>query len=874
MVKVQLEHIAAGCNRCVNAVSWGGNGLVAYGAHHAVIIYNPEAARVVAAVLGHTGTVNCVNWVPPSQFSGCPAVSDAPEAPVLLASGAADNTGHTAPLTSLTTISLSPGRLLLVSTAGDGDVLIWECAAESPAVATQGAWRLCQRLHVGFQMQACAALAHLPANPDWLLLALGGVDSHVRLYACRPGGDFREVCKLSGHQDWVRGLAFAQMDDGGRLLLASASQDKYVRVWAIRLEPSTPSATPAPPSTAAELIARYAPKPHITTPSHTYSATLEALLVGHEDWVHSVAWHPPVLAQAWENSGELAGQQGQRWVQPPCLLSASMDRTMMVWKPDQATGLWMSVETVGDAGPNHLGYYTGVFNGDGTGILAHGFTGALHIWRRLGGAWHALGGHVGPVVDACWGVGDSCLLTVSSDQTARITSRLHDGHWCEIARPQVHGHDFSSAAFIPCPSTPGRFLYASGSEEKVIRVFEAPRAFQDTLAMARGEAVAPSASSRSAFGASLPALGLSNKAVYADANEEPADGNGSSLGGDYTDGPDFAPNAAPSAVAGPPLEEHLAQNTLWPEVRKLYGHGNDVYCLASDPQGRYLASACRAQSASAAGIWVWDAVSKWVGLGILAAHSLTVTQLAFSPDGRYLASASRDRCVALFEHCGQEAETEEPGRGSPPFRLAAKIKAHARIVWSLGWSHDSRLLATGSRDNTVKVWGLPTPHQQQQRQQSDELASTAAAAPSLLATLPFDDAVRAVAFAPVPATPDTIGADSVQVGTHHSSVYLLAVGLESGSVRVVELQCCEGSLVSEGCPAGAGLSLSRYQVSWESGAHTSHAAAVRRLCWRRDTSSSSSSDAAAAQATAGQLQRLHLASVGDDHAVRVFGLEL
>ncbi len=115
---------------------------------------------------------------------------------------------------------------------------------------------------------------------------------------------------------------------------------------------------------------------------------------------------------------------------------------------------------------------------------------------------------------------------------------------------------------------------------------------------------------------------------------------------------------------GPPLEEHLAQNTLWPEVRKLYGHGNDVYCLASDPQGRYLASACRAQSASAAGIWVWDAVSKWVGLGILAAHSLTVTQLAFSPDGRYLASASRDRCVALFEHCGQEAETEEPGEPS------------------------------------------------------------------------------------------------------------------------------------------------------------------------------------------------------------------
>lgn len=51
----------------------------------------------------------------------------------------------------------------------------------------------------------------------------------------------------------------------------------------------------------------------------------------------------------------------------------------------------------------------------------------------------------------------------------------------------------------------------------------------------------------------------------------------------------------PSAVAGPPLEEHLAQNTLWPEVFKLYGHANHVFSMAADPQGAYLASACKVQ---------------------------------------------------------------------------------------------------------------------------------------------------------------------------------------------------------------------------------------------------------------------------------------
>lgn len=43
----------------------------------------------------------------------------------------------------------------------------------------------------------------------------------------------------------------------------------------------------------------------------------------------------------------------------------------------------------------------GVFAPDGSGIAAHGFTGALHIWLREGpdGGWlprHALGGHFGP----------------------------------------------------------------------------------------------------------------------------------------------------------------------------------------------------------------------------------------------------------------------------------------------------------------------------------------------------------------------------------------------------------------------------------------------------------------------------------------------
>jgi elongator complex protein 2 len=215
-----------------------------------------QEARVLGTLLGHTACVNCVRWLSAADLGlpraaavgGAGAVHPAAAA---LASGSGDCSvriwlwtphtshqpwrlaalleGHSSPVTSVTTFALGGGALLLVSTSGDGEVLVWECSSHSSNASNgssgidgleeteeqhlqQAAWRLRQRIPVGFQLQDCAALAALPADPAWLLLALGGVDGIVRLYCCSPGGQFEAVCKLAGHQDWVRGLAFAQLD--------------------------------------------------------------------------------------------------------------------------------------------------------------------------------------------------------------------------------------------------------------------------------------------------------------------------------------------------------------------------------------------------------------------------------------------------------------------------------------------------------------------------------------------------------------------------------------------------------------------------------------------------------------------------------------
>jgi elongator complex protein 2 len=102
-----------------------------------------------------------------------------------------------------------------------------------------------------------------------------------------------------------------------------------------------------------------------------------------------------------------------------------------------------------------------------------------------------------------------------------------------------------------------------------------------------------------------------------------------------------------------PLEETLCQSTLWPEVNKLYGHGNDIYTLAACPHGTALVSASKAQSSSSAEIIVWNCKHPdLVQCQTLPGHNLTVTKLRFTQDGRFLLSVSRDRsfCIYVAQH--------------------------------------------------------------------------------------------------------------------------------------------------------------------------------------------------------------------------------
>lgn len=95
-----------------------------------------------------------------------------------------------------------------------------------------------------------------------------------------------------------------------------------------------------------------------------YSMNLESVLYGHEDWIYTVKFHPRV---------------GHK--QPLVLLSASIDKTMVVWKYDEENCIWIDEARAGDIGGNTLGFYGATFDQTGSFIVAHGYQGALHLWK-------------------------------------------------------------------------------------------------------------------------------------------------------------------------------------------------------------------------------------------------------------------------------------------------------------------------------------------------------------------------------------------------------------------------------------------------------------------------------------------------------------
>ena len=753
MASARLEYIAAGGNRHPCAADWTEE-LLAYGSGQNIATWRPENNNhqgVETLLTGHTDIVNAVKLF-----------RDPASGKRVLISGSADKTicvwiektdgnfelvksltEHTA---SINVVGVLPEDGVFATGAADATLKIWKLRVSGTAEVEVD---LIQSITLAPRYFPLAiALAKLQSGQ--LVIAVGGTMANIQIYMQKDNA-FSLAAKLTGHEAWVRALDFTRESSrpDSDFLLASSSQDKYTRLWRFHAGEELPEVAAAASDPAMTVFGRsFSNMAHwIGEDESKHSITFEALLIGHEDWIYTARWFTKAAQDA-----------------APQLLTASADNSLAMWERD-ADGFWTCATRLGEisaqkgsttATGSTGGFWIGLWSPSGNTVVSLGRTGSWRAWsynttedrwlRELG-----ISGHVRAVKDIAWSNDGTQLMSTSSDQTTRLFAqwkRDNTSTWHEMSRPQIHGYDLN------CLSAIGATQFISGADEKLLRVFNKPKAVASLLAKLSGsteeasDADLPDA-------ANIPVLGLSNKAINALTPEEEA-----------TAEPTEETTITKSTLdlSHPPFEDHLARHTLFPELEKLYGHGYEISCVAASHDGTLVATACRASSIDHAVIRLYE-TDQWREVKpALTAHSLTVTSLAFSADDNFLLSVGRDRQWALFSRSATASSTYELTASNP--------KGHSRMILSCSWAgaSASNVFATGGRDKNVKIWGVSA---------SSEQTTTA----DLHLTIPTSAPATSVAF--------YTGAAST------STSVILAAGTENGGISVWKISTEDWSVKQE-----------------------------------------------------------------------------
>ncbi|ETN40500.1 uncharacterized protein HMPREF1541_04777 [Cyphellophora europaea CBS 101466] len=755
------EYISTGGNRHSAASDWSSHsGILAYGADQNIALWRPidEDVRGIYALLnGHGAKVTAI------RFLKEPNDHDLSE---IIVSGSADGevriwtAGEEDQWSCTATVKGHEGAVNCIATSVNGELLAtggadsviklwrWQDGGLTLVSATKTQPRF---------IPLSLALGHFrdSASTNSAFLVAGGTRNDVYVYALnhlRTQPEVKHCATLSGHEGWIRCLSLRSLKSGA-YLLASTSADKYVRLWKFSSGEEQPNGIVRDNADiAVDRGSLTAKVQTVSADENSFAITFEALLLGHEDWVYSAAWNPSPESEQ--------------------LLTASADGSLTIWEPDPSSGIWVSVTRLGEisgqkgattATGSAGGFWNALWSPEGNAVTCLGRTGGWRLWIfDLGQQYWtqktAVTGHVGSANGISWAPNGSYLLSTGSDQTTRLHAEWRRGTkrtWHEFARPQIHGYDLN------CVSSTTGSQFASGADEKLLRVFDEPKSTARLLErLCRVQE--PQEESLPEV-ASIPVLGLSNKAMDEAAGIDDApESNG------FDQAPVVDNSASFEQLQEPPAEDLLARHTLWPEREKLYGHGYEISESASN--GHTLATACKASSLDHAVIRLYDTTTWDEIRPPLSAHTLTVTRLAWSPGpDSLLLSVGRDRQWAIFKQT-QASQSWQLLQSNP--------KAHSRMILDAAWCPEgSRVFfATAGRDKSIKLWA--------QEQPDKEFA--------LSQTISRKTAVTAVAI----------------TATSKSNVVCLAAGEDDGTMSVHLIDAGEGmalvgslTLPARDCPA-------------------------------------------------------------------------
>ena len=633
-------------------------------------------------------------------------------------------------------IATSPAADLFVTGSADNQFRLWNLKLTEDVSAVVSL-SLLSKISTPF---IPLAIDIIQLDDQAHLLAVAGTKNIIQIYLYEQG-DCRVVATLRGHEGWIRSLSFISknLSNEQSWLLASASQDKYVRIWHIENKGSSLDQIDCSDMNDQQDILSNTLY-QFDYNKRKFSIAFEALLASHEDWTFSAYWKIEM--------------------NKPQLLTSSADNSLALWRADPDSGIWVCTARLGEASAlkgatsatgTTGGFWNGLWSPDGKFVVCLCRTGGWRMWKydHEEDSWlstTAITGHSKPIRALTWVQNGSYLLTASADQTTRLFSKWIRGakhSWHECARPQIHGYDLNCIACV------NNRQFVSGADEKLLRVFDMPSLSARILHSLCGMEIPKDNVPASA---NIPVLGLSNKVTEASGASGPSTilNEGNNLSQGYTEENSLLEQKQV------PHEDLLSRSLLWPESEKLYGHGYEISSVATSHDSKVVATSCRATSTEHAVIRLYDTACWREIKPPLAAHTLTVTKIKFSRDNKYLLSVGRDRQWALFIRSIEN---------SPSYVLFKKNpKGHARMILDASWGPSTySIFATAGRDKLAKIWQI----------KEEEI--------TCVASISFPSAVTSVAIVP----------------KEYKEQLIVAIGTEGGSISIIHFETNNFSVLTK-----------------------------------------------------------------------------
>ena len=499
-------------------------------------------------------------------------------------------------------VAFSPDGKILASAGADRTVKLWQVQDAT-----------CIKTCCGHQNEIFA----VAFSPDNQTIVSASGDCQLRLWDIATG---KCLQVFTGHQSCVRSVAFNPiLNKGG--IFASGSDDRTIKIWDV---------------TTGECL---------TT------------LTEHQDSVRSVAFSPIPLTPL--NKGGI-------------LASGSSDRSIKIW--DVTTGKCLDTYWQHSDGVSAV-----TFSPDGITLASGSGDRTVRLWNyHTGTCMRTIYGHANQIFSLDFSPDGQTIVCVSLDQTMRIWD-CRDGKCLKIWKG-------STDWVFPVAFNLQGNLIASGSNDRTIRIWDWENncclqtlsGHQDLVTSLafypQGKILASASRDRTiclwdvATGNCCQILQGHEDWVYAIA---------------------FSPDGGILASGGADATAKLWDIATGNCLQTFSDHTNQVWSVAFSPDGHTLATGSTDRQ-----IKLWDMATGKL-LRTLTGHHNRVKSVVFHPQNpNLLASGSTDNAIALWD-CQQG-------------KLIKTLQGHDNWVFSVAFSPDGNTLASASHDRTVRLWNIQT----------------------------------------------------------------------------------------------------------------------------------------------------------------------